>query len=453
MDGDLTRGNPARVILIYSLPIILGNVFQQLYNVVDLIIVGRFISYQALAGVGITNGLTFFVLGFVLGITSGMAIRTAQLVGAGDLDGMRRSVATSLMLCLVTCVVLTVSSVLLARPFLRLIGTGEEIFDYAVNYLVIIYAGVSTQIAYNMIACILRALGDSRTPLYFLIFSSLLNIVIDLLFIVKFGMGVKGAAYGTVLSQGLSALLCFIYAFRKYPYLRLSAKDFKTSARFIWEHLRIGLPMAFQMSIIAIGIILLQAALNAFPSTYIAGFTAANKIQNFGSLIAVSMGVAIANYVGQNYGAGYMSRVRQGVNVTLIITLSACVVISILMVALSRPLTSLFMTAGDIAGAASVDEIYSSSGKYLLVSAIFFPFLFALFIYRNALQGVGKTFWTLMAGILELVIRCATSFTLPVMFGYNGLIFVDVLAWVGACLLQMIAYYKVLPKLHPQTLG
>lgn len=452
MDGDLTRGNPAKVIVIYALPIILGNVFQQLYNVVDLIIVGRFISYQALAGVGITNGLTFFILGFVMGITSGMAIRTAQLVGAGDLNGMRRSVATSLLLCLASCVVLTVFSVLLARPLLRLIGTGEEIFGFASTYLIIIYAGVSTQIAYNMISCILRALGDSRTPLYFLIFSSLLNIVIDLLFIVIFDMGVKGAAYGTVISQGLSALLCFIYAFWKYPYLRLSRKDFNTSASFIWEHLRIGLPMAFQMSIIAIGIVLLQAALNAFPSTYIAGFTAANKIQNFGSLIAVSMGVAIANFVGQNYGAGYMSRVREGVRVTLIITLSACVVISILMVVLSRPLTSLFLTSGDVAGAVSLDEIYTASGKYLLTSAIFFPFLFELFIYRNALQGVGKTFWTLMAGILELVIRCATSFTLPVLFGYTGLIFVDVLAWVGAGLLQLVAYYKVLPKLKPCTL-
>ena len=265
MTNDLTRGNPAKVILIYSLPIILGNVFQQVYNLVDTIIVGRFVSYQALAGVGITNGLTFLVMGFVSGITSGLGIRTAQLFGAGDMKGTKRSVGTSIIISVFLAVFLTLAAVFSTEPLLRLIGTGTEIFEYSRNYLIVLFSGIAAQTAYNLIACILRALGDSRTPLHFLIFSSLLNVVLDILLITRFGMGVRGAALATVVAQALSAVLCFIFAFRKYPELKLSADDFRTSWAFVWEHLRIGIPMALQFSITAIGIVMLQAALNAFP--------------------------------------------------------------------------------------------------------------------------------------------------------------------------------------------
>lgn len=443
MTNDLTRGNPAKVILIYSLPIILGNVFQQVYNLVDTIIVGRFVSYQALAGVGITNGLTFLVMGFVSGITSGLGIRTAQLFGAGDMKGTKRSVGTSIIISVFLAVLLTLAAVYSTEPLLRLIGTGPEIFEYSRNYLIVLFSGIAAQTAYNLIACILRALGDSRTPLHFLIFSSLLNVVLDILLITRFGMGVRGAALATVVAQALSAVLCFIFAFRKYPELKLSADDFRTSWVFVWEHLRIGIPMALQFSITAIGIVMLQAALNAFPATYIAGFSAANKVQNVGALVAISFGVSIANYVGQNYGAGDMVRVRKGVNITLVMTLCVCVVASVLIAVFADPLTSLFLnkdTAGD------VSEIYYASRKYLYMSAIFFPFLYVLFVFRNALQGVGKTFMPLMAGVLELLIRGVASFTLPQTLGYFGITLIDVLAWVGACLWLLVSYCIQMPK-------
>ncbi len=443
MVNDLTKGNPAKVILIYSLPIILGNVFQQVYNLVDTIIVGRFVSFRALAGVGITNGLTFFVLGFVSGITSGLGIRTAQLYGAGDILRMKRSVGTSIIISVFLAAILTVAAVLLAEPMLHLIGTGEEIFEYSRDYLVIIFSGIAAQTAYNLISCILRALGDSRTPLYFLIFSSLLNVALDLLFITKFDMGVRGAAYATVISQGLSAILCFIYAFRHYLELKLSPRDFKTSWSFVWEHLSIGIPMALQFSITAVGIIMLQAALNTFPATYIAGFSAANKVQNVGALVAISFGVAIANYVGQNYGAGDIVRVRKGVNATLVMTLSVCVLASAVMAVFATPLTSLFLDAN---ASGDSSEIYYAARSYLYRSAEFFPFLYVLFVYRNALQGVGKTFWPLMAGVLELLIRSVASFILPQRMGYPGVTLVDVLAWVGACTLLAISYYIQMPK-------
>ncbi len=443
MIQNLTKGRPAGVILLFALPIILGNVFQQIYSVVDSVIVGRYVSYQALAGVGITNGLTFFIFGFVIGITSGLGIKTAQFFGAKAFDKMRQSLGTGFIICLVLSILITILAIVSINPSLRFMGTDEEIYEYSHDYLLITYIGLTSQIAYNMVACILRALGDSKTPLYFLIFSSVLNIILDILFVNYFGWGVPGAAWATVLAQLISAICCFVFVFYRYKELRLTKKDFQTSWTFVWEHLRIGLPMALQFSITAFGVIILYAALNHFPTTYIAGFTTASKIQNLGMLVPISLGVAIANYVGQNYGAGNIVRMRVGVNAALLMSLAVCVVVSLSIVLFAHPLTSIFLDP-DIVG--NTSEIFSASMQYLYVSALFFPFLFLLFIYRNALQGVGKTFMPLLAGVLELLIRVVASLILPKYFGYNGVILVDVCAWVGACLLLFISYQIQMPK-------
>ncbi|MCQ2146447.1 MAG: MATE family efflux transporter [Bacteroidales bacterium] len=443
MTNDLTVGNPTGVILKYSVPIIIGNVFQQVYNLVDTIIVGRYVGYQALAGLGITNGLTFFILGFVLGVTSGLGIKTAQYFGAGDIKSVKRSVGTSLLICVGMSILLTLLSTLSIGPVLHWLGTREDIYQYAYDYVFVIFAGLVSQVAYNMIACILRALGDSKTPLYFLIFSSVLNVILDILFIASFGWGVKGAAYGTIIAQSLSAIICFYYAFRKYPELALSREDFRTTWDFIWEHLRIGLPMAFQFSITAVGVVLLQSALNAFPATYIAGFTAANKIQQLGSIIAISFGVAMANYAGQNYGAGKIARARKGVRVTVAMTMVVCLVASLTIAIFNHGLTSLFMENG-VAG--NAEEIFYASRVYLYFSACFYPFLFLIFIYRNALQGIGYTFWPLMAGFFELFIRIIFSKILPHYMGYIGLPLADVMAWFGAFTVLVISYYIQMPK-------
>ncbi|MCQ2960461.1 MAG: MATE family efflux transporter [Bacteroidales bacterium] len=443
MIQDLTKGRPTNIILLFAFPIIIGNIFQQIYSVVDSVIVGRYVSYQALAGVGITNGLTFFVFGFVIGITSGLGIKTAQFFGAKNYEKMRQSLGTGFLICIGMSVLLTFFSLVTIDPMLRLTGATEDIYDYSRSYLLITYIGLTAQIAYNMVACILRALGDSKTPLYFLIFASVLNIILDVLFVKTLGWGVNGAAWATVVAQLVSAVSCFFYVFEKYPELRLSKEDFKTTWQFVWDHLRIGLPMALQFSITAFGVIVMYAALNSFPTTFIAGFTTASKIQSLGMLVPISLGVAIANYVGQNYGAGNIIRMRVGVNSALIMSLVVCLVVSILISVFAKPLTSMFL---DPEAVGNVLEIYAASTQYLYVSALFFPFLFVLFIYRNALQGVGKTFMPLMAGFLELVIRIFASFILPKYFGYQGLILVDVSAWVGACLLLFVSYQIQMPK-------
>lgn len=437
MEMNLTQGRPAAVLVKYSIPIIIGNVFQQMYNLVDTIIVGRFVSYQALAGVGITNGICFFILGLLLGITSGLGIRTAQYYGAGDKAGVRASFRVSLLICAAMAVLLTVGPLLLTDPLLRMMHTQVGIYPYARGYLRVMFLGISAQIGYNMIACTLRALGDSRTPLYFLIFSSVLNIGLDLLFIRDFGWGVEGAAWATVCAQGVSALLCTGYALWRYPFLR--GKCPEISWKMAAEHLEIGVPMALQFAITGIGLIMLQAAINAFPASYIAGFTAANKIQNIGQLVAVSFGVAIANYCGQNLGAGEIGRVRQGVRATFWISMSLCVVICVLMVALAEPLTRLFIDGEALASGDAPDMIMASRW-YLVASALFFPVLYVLILYRNALQGLGQTFWPLVGGVVELIARAGASLTLPRIFGYNGIVIIDMLAWIGAAIVVTIAY-------------
>lgn len=443
MINDLTKGSPAKVIFLYSLPVILGNVFQQVYNFVDNVIVGRFVSYQALAGVGVTSGMTFLMLGFIIGTTSGLGVRTAQYFGAGDMKNVRRSIGTSIIICTAVAVLLTAVALLLANPVLHLIGADEEIFQYSYDYIMVIYAGLATQTAYNLISCILRALGDSKTPLYFLIFSSLLNVFLDLLFVCSFGWGVKGAAFATVLAQLVSAVFCFIFAFARYKEIRLSKDDFRTSWNYIWEHLQIGLPMAFQFSITALGVLFLNAALANFPSPYIAGFSAASRTANLGSLVPVSFGVAMANYAGQNFGAGKMERVREGVRATCVMSLAVCIVVSSVFLIFPDQLTSLFL---DSNATDSVAEIYDASGRYLHVSALLYPFLFLIFIFRNALQGIGKAFWPLMAGVGELVIRAVTSFILPKIYGYTGVIYVDCLSWVLACIILAISYYFIVMR-------
>lgn len=442
MAKDLTEGSPARVIFIYSLPIILGNIFQQLYNMADTAIIGRFVGYEALAGVGAIGGMSFFALGFVLGTTGGFGIKVAQAFGSGDRDAVRRSTGISLTLSTLIAIALTMTTMALTTPLLHAMGVPEDIFPYARTYIMIIFAGLLPTMAYNIISCILRGIGDSSTPLYFLIFSSVLNIALDLVAVTWLRWGVAGAALATVVAQGVSAILCFAYAFRRYPWLKPLRKDYSLERKAAGEHLSQGLPMALQFSITAIGLILLQAALVKFPSTYVAGFTAANKVQNVGFLVATAFGVAIANFAGQNYGAGNPARVRAGVRATMGMTLTVCLVCSVVMAWFADTFTALFMDAEGM-DAASTAEMFRSSRIYLYASAIFFPFLYALLVYRNVLQGIGLTFVPLMAGVLELAIRCVGSFVLPPLFGYYGIISIDPLAWIGACVLLALYYYTV----------
>lgn len=313
MTNDMTKGNPVKLILLFSIPLLIGNIFQQFYNMVDTIIVGRFVGVDALAAVGSTGSMVFLVNGFATGLTSGFAVLVSQKFGAKDEKGLRKAVASAVILTVISVIVVTLVSLIGAKPLLNLMNTPENIMADAHTYIKIIYGGVVATVAYNLIASILRALGDSKTPLYFLIVASILNVILDLVFIINFKMGVAGAAYATIISQGVSAILCLVYTYKKFIILRLKKEDFNVKRKYYHKHLKIGIPMALQFSITAIGIMTVQGALNVFGSIVIASYTAASKALQLVMQPAITFGVTMATYCGQNLGAKEYSRIKEGV--------------------------------------------------------------------------------------------------------------------------------------------
>ena len=309
---DMTSGSPMRIILSFTFPIFLGNVFQQFYNMADAVIVGKFVGTGALAAVGSTGTIMFLIYGFVVGMTAGFTVLTAQKFGAGDMRAMRKTVSGACILSLIIGVILTAAFMLLMKPWLELMNTPDDIFGDAYSYIMIISAGILAQMLYNLLASILRALGNSRVPLYFLILSALLNIVLDLVLIIFFHMGTAGAAVATVISQGVSGLLCMAYIVKEVPILRMCREDWHLSGSLLGKQLRIGIPMALQYSITAIGTMMVQSSLNILGSTLVAAFTAASKIEQVVTQAYVAMGTTMATYGAQNMGAGNVARIRSG---------------------------------------------------------------------------------------------------------------------------------------------
>ena len=319
--NDMTSGSPVRLILQFMIPVCLGNIFQQFYNVADSIVAGQFIGVNALAAIGSTGSLMFFVTGWLNGLSSGFAILVSQRFGAKRYDQMRHYVAMSIYLAAAFAIVMTVGLLILNEPILRMMNFSDEIMPDVTAYMGIIYAGLIVTAAYNSLAAFLRALGDSKSPLYFLIISAVINVVLDIAFIVCFGMGVEGCAYATVIAQGISAVLCFVYILKKFPILHLKEEDFRISFRSFGHLLSLGIPMGLQFSITAIGTIIVQGAVNVYGEIYMAGFAAAGKLQNIIATVFTAFGATIATFVGQNRGAGRMDRVKTGVKYTQVMIL------------------------------------------------------------------------------------------------------------------------------------
>ncbi len=443
---DMTTGNPFRLLIVYSFPILLGSLFQQLYNMCDTIIVGRYLGPDALAAVGNTGPMNFLVFGFLYGMTSGFAVITAQRFGAHDEEGLKKSVAMNVVLNAVTGIVITVLSCALTMPLLRAIHTPESIIGWSFDYIFTCYAGILCIILYNGCACVLRAVGDSKTPVYFLVFSSALNIVLDIVFIASFGLGVFGAALATVISQGVSGILSLVWIVVRYPMLRVSARHFRTDRRFVFRHLSIGLNMGFQFSITAIGTIVVEGALNNFGATKIAAFTTAQKVEQLVTVVAGVMGVTMANYGGQNLGAGRVDRIREGVTKGIVVSIAFAVLAAVLAMAFNEELVALFLDREGIDPAAW-GELLDASREYLRLTTVFYPVLFVIFIYRNVLQSIGRGFWPLMGGVFELVARSAAAFILPAFIGYAGTCVSQPLAWFSAAIPLAIAYYIIIAQI------
>lgn len=439
MTQDLTKGKPFGVLLRFSLPVIGGNLFQLFYTLADSVIVGKTLGADALAAVGATSIIIYLVLCFIQGITGGFGICLGQRCGAKNETGMRRSIAVSLLWSVLFTVLLTAVCCLLAHSILNWMQTPDQIYAMAYDYMFVILLGTGATIFYNMISNILRALGDSKTPLYFLIFSSLLNIVLDLVFILTFHMGVAGAAWATVLSQLLSAILCTVWGAKKFTVLHVGKKDFADLKHDALIHLKTGLPMGFQMSVMCIGQLAMQAAVNALGSDAIAGYTAATKVDQLSVLINNAFGVAVASYVAQNYGAGKWERIRSGVKAGLLQTEAVNILLGILIIWGRRFVVPLFIDA-------PTEEIVRYANGYLLAVALFYLLLGFLLIIRSSVQSMGNGKAPFAACITELILRIITTLGLAKLLGYTGICLASPVAWLGADLLLGAVYGSMMKR-------
>ncbi len=438
-ERDLTQGKPLKEIVIFTIPLLFGNVFQQLYSFFDTLIVGRTLGLKALAGVGATGPMIFFIIGFLFAYTQGLTIITAQRFGAKDYEGVRKSFTTSIILCIITTLLFTAITVPLVRPVLTVMHTPADIFNQAYIYMFISYLGLGTILFYNLLSNVIRALGDSKTPLYFLIIASVLNIILDLYFILSLHWGVGGAAIATVLSQGVSAILCAFYMFKKFPILKLKKSDWKFDKSFAMEHLKIGFPMGIQMSVLTIGIIAVQFALNTLGSTAIAAFTTAVRIDQLFSQSLITLGATAATFTAQNFGAGKLKRIKEGSKASMLLVLIMSAIAAILICGLGETLVGLFLDKPD-------EQVVSLAMQYLHIIVIFYFFLGTLILYRNVLQGMGKVKAPLISGLAELVARTAAAFILCAYMGYLGVCLATPLAWIFAAIVLFAGYRMALRK-------
>ncbi len=439
---NMTEGKPLKLILAFAFPLMLGNVFQQLYTVMDTLIVGRALGVHALAALGATDWLVWLILGIVSGLTQGFSILISQDYGANQIGHLKKGISHSIILSVFWSVVLLIVSLSVGKPILRFLQTPEEIFPLSSLYMNIIFLGIPIIMMYNLLASFLRALGDSRTPLIAMIIASVVNIVLDLLFILIFKMGVAGASLGTVCAQLTASLIC-LNTLRKTDFLKLSKNDFVLDFSIIGKLMYLGVPIAFQNMIIAIGGIVLQFVVNGFGVLFIAGYTASNKLYGILEMAAISYGFAIMTYAGQNLGAGQYVRIKKGVHTGVLVGLITSFIISAIMLMAGRTIVSVFITG-------TPDEIISTCNiayRYLAIMSTFLFTLYLLHIYRCALQGMGNTIMPMASGIAEFVMRVGAAITLVRFIGGDGIFFAEVLAWAGADVILIISYYVNLRQL------
>ena len=422
---DLTTGHPLKQILIFSIPLVFGTIFQQLYSFADTVIVGRCLGTEALAAVGATSSLHFLILGFVQGACVGFGIPVAQSFGAKDREEMCRYLWNGTWICVILSLVLSLGSVLLTETLLRIMNTPWEIFAMAEEYIVILFWGIPASVLYNYSASVMRAMGDSRHPFYFLLFSSVLNVILDYVLITFFGMGVGGAAAATVFSQFVSGVLNVWWLFLRMDMEQTEKKVMKLSIRHVRRLCAVGLPMGFEYSVSAIGAVILQNSINTLGSGVVAAQTAGEKIRQMFTLPMESVGMAIATYAGQNFGAGKLKRIREGIKQGMLIQMVYCVVIWLVLLVLNR------LLVGIVLGDAQPD-ISDQASRYLFIVSCLFIFHGSLMVFRNTLQGMGYSVHAIISGVWELAGRSLGGFLAVWGAGFTAVCLANPLAWIFA---------------------
>lgn len=437
---EMTEGTAWPLIFKFTVPLLLGNILQQTYSLIDAAIVGKFLGINSLASVGASTSVIFLILGFCNGCCGGFGIPVAQKFGARDYDTMRRYVSVSLQLSVVMSVAIALITSIFCADILRMIRTPENILDGAYDYLLVTFIGIPFTFFYNLLSSIIRALGDSKTPFWFLLLSTILNIILDFFCILVLQWGVMGAAIATVISQGISAALCYIYMYRHFHILRSTPDERKFQPQLAKTLLYIGVPMGLQFSITAIGSIMLQSANNALGTACVAAFTSAMRIKMFFLCPFESLGIAMATYTGQNYGAGKPERIWQGIKAsTWMMLIYAAFTFIVLMIG-SRFLALLFVDPSEV-------EILNDTELFLHIAASFFPILGLLCILRYTIQGAGYTNLAMLSGVSEMIARTLVSIYAVPVYGYIAVCFGDPTAWIAADIFLVPAFIYVYKRL------
>lgn len=420
---DLTKGNPMKLICMFALPVLLGNLFQLLYSLIDTKIVGQTLGDISLAAVGATNPLNTLVVGFLIGLTNGFAVIVARYFGASDIKSLKKSVGASIMLGIITSILLTILSIIFLMPLLKVLNTPENIINEAYDYIFIIFIGMTISMIYNICASTLRAIGDTVTPLLFLIFSAILNIFLDYTFILNFNLGVRGAAFATIISQGVSAIMCFIYMNKKYEILRLEVEDFKISKELVNEMYKSGVSMGFMMSLVSLGTVSLQGAINTFGTNIIVAHTGARKITELFMMLFGVFGTTMATYCGQNFGAKQYDRIKSGLKIVIYLTWIWCVLMIFISLIFS-PSIMKFITAS------SENEVIYNGSLYLKVDSSFYFIPALISILRNAMQGIGDHKTPILSSMIELIGKFMIAMFLAPKIGYMGIILAEPIVWI-----------------------
>ncbi|MCI6791125.1 MAG: MATE family efflux transporter [Lachnobacterium sp.] len=438
---DMTSGSTMKLILGFAVPLLMGMLFQQVYSLVDTIIVGRFLGVSALAAVGATGSINFLIVGFCQGICNGFALPVAQRFGAKDYDGLRKYVGNSAVLSIIFGGAITLITVIACRPILELMQTPADIIDLSYHYIVVIFAGIPAIMLYNILSAYLRSLGDSITPVIFLVLSAGLNIGLDLLFIVTFHWGVFGAAFATVLSQAVSGILCLILIIKKFDLLHLKREDWKLDWGYSRYLLIMGLPMGLQYSITAIGSVILQASVNTLGSTAVASMTAGSRISMFVVCPFDALGSTMATFGGQNVGAGRLDRLGRGLRSAVILGAIYSALILVVLIFFGRNLILLFVSAKEAA-------VIAQAKQFLVTNAAFYLMLALVNIVRFLIQGMGFSGFAVFAGVFEMVARTLVGLVFVPIFGFTAACSANPLAWIFADCFLIPAFFHCRKKLQ-----
>ena len=438
---DMTSGSTMKLILGFAVPLLMGMLFQQVYSLVDTIIVGRFLGVSALAAVGATGSINFLIVGFCQGICNGFALPVAQRFGAKDYDGLRKYVGNSAVVTIIFGGAITLITVIACRPILELMQTPADIIDLSYHYIVVIFAGIPAIMLYNILSAYLRSLGDSITPVIFLVLSAGLNIGLDLLFIVTFHWGVFGAAFATVLSQAVSGILCLILIIKKFDLLHLKREDWKLDWGYSRYLLIMGLPMGLQYSITAIGSVILQASVNTLGSTAVASMTAGSRISMFVVCPFDALGSTMATFGGQNVGAGRLDRLGRGLRSAVILGAIYSALILVILIFFGRDLILLFVSAKEAA-------VIAQAKQFLVTNAAFYLMLALVNIVRFLIQGMGFSGFAVFAGVFEMVARTLVGLVFVPIFGFTAACSANPLAWIFADCFLIPAFFHCRKKLQ-----